>query len=213
LDVYSTEEEQVEAIKKWWRENGKSVIFGVVLGLAAVFGWRGWREHQAAQAMASSELFQDVLTSLRSDTPDKARAPAAEIVKNYSSTGYGILARLVLAKLDVDNQHLDQAGDQLKQALAATGEASLALEIRLRLARVQTAAGDQDAALATLDVKDPGDYAPDYAELRGDILARQGKAQQAYTAYQQAMKGYTKKKLDTSMLEMKMSDLGVANQG
>lgn len=213
MDVYSTEEEQVEAIRKWWRDNGKSVIFGVVLGLAAVFGWRGWQEHRAAQAMASSELFQDVLTSLRSDTPDKARAPAEEIVKNYSGTGYGLLARLVLAKLDVDSQHLDQAAGQLKQALAATSQTSLELEIRLRLARVQTAAGNLDTALATLDVKDPGSYAPDYAELRGDILARQGKAKQAYTAYEEAKQGYTKNGLDTSMLEMKMADLGVANQG
>lgn len=213
MDVYSTEEEQVEALKKWWHENGKSVIFGVVLGLGAVFGWRGWQEHRAAQAMASSELFQDVLTSLRAGSPDKARAPAEEIVKNYSGTGYGVLARLVLAKLDVDNKHLDQAATQLKDALAATDETSLALEIRLRLARVQFAAGDADTALSTLEVKDPGAYAPDYAELKGDILASQGNAQQAYTAYQQAMKGYTKKKMDTSMLEMKMANLGVANQG
>ena len=31
MDVYKTEEEQVEAIKKWWQENGKSIIAGVVI--------------------------------------------------------------------------------------------------------------------------------------------------------------------------------------
>jgi len=31
LDVYSTEEEQVEAIKKWWNENGKSIIAGIII--------------------------------------------------------------------------------------------------------------------------------------------------------------------------------------
>ena len=39
-----TEEEQVEALKSWWKENGKSLIMGVVIAVAAVFGWRGWNQ-------------------------------------------------------------------------------------------------------------------------------------------------------------------------
>jgi len=213
LDVYTTEEEQVEALKKWWRENGKSVIFGIVFGLAAVFGWRGWQEHRVAQAQAASELYQDTLSALRSDSPVKAISPAQEIVKNYSDTGYGVLARLVLAKVAVDDDKLDQAAEQLNQALAKTDEPTLKLEIRLRLARVQVAQGNLDAALSSLTVDKPGSFAPAIAELRGDVLARQGKAQQAYDAYQKARSGYSEEGQDTSTLEMKIDELGMANQG
>lgn len=213
MDVYTTEEEQVEAIKKWWRENGKPIIFGIVLGLAAVFGWRGWQEHRVAQSQAASELFQDALTSLRSDSPEKAASPAREIVRNYESTGYAVLARLVLAKLAVDKSKLDEAADQLNQALAHSDQPTLSLDIRLRLARVQYAQGDYDAALSTLKVNDPGAFSGGYDELKGDILAHKGQKQQAYDAYQQALKQYRKHGLDTSMLELKIDDLGVAEKG
>ena len=49
MDVYKTEEEQVEAIKKWWQENGKSIIAGVVIGITAIFGWRAYDSHMAVQ--------------------------------------------------------------------------------------------------------------------------------------------------------------------
>ena len=213
MDVYTTEEEQVEALKKWWKENGTSIIFGVVFGLAAVFGWRGWQEHRSAQAQAASELFQDVLSSLRSDSPDKAASPAREIVKTYGSTGYAVPAHLVLAKLAVADNKLDEAAGHLNQALAQSDSPALSLDIRLRLARVQAAKGDYDAALATLNVKDPGAFSPGYDELKGDILASQGHAQDAYSAYQQALEQYRKQGTDTSMLEMKIDELGVAKQG
>jgi predicted negative regulator of RcsB-dependent stress response len=213
LDVYTTEEEQVEALKKWWKENGTSIIFGIVLGLAAVFGWRGWQEHKSAQAQAASELFQDVLTALRSDSSDKAKSPAQEIVKTYSSTGYAVPAQLVLAKLAVKDDKLDEAAAHLKQALKQSDSAALSLVIRLRLARVQSASGNYDAALDTLNVKDPGAFSPAYDELKGDILASQGHAKDAYTAYEQALEQYRKQGSDTSMLEMKIDELGVAKQG
>jgi predicted negative regulator of RcsB-dependent stress response len=213
LDVYTTEEEQVEAIKKWWKENGKSIIFGVIFGLAAVFGWRTWQEHRTAQSQAASELFQDALFSLRSDSPDKAASPAREIVRNYESTGYAVLARLVLAKLAVDKKQLDEAADQLNQALTESDEPTLTLDIRLRLARVQYAQGKYDAALSTLKVKDPGAFSSGYDELKGDILAQQGQKQQAYDAYQRALKEYSKQGSDTSTLKMKIDDLGMAEKG
>lgn len=213
MDVYTTEDEQVEAIKKWWRENGKSIIFGIVFGLAAVFGWRGWQEHRAAQSQAASELFQDALGSLRSDSPDKAASPAREIVRNYESTGYAVLARLILAKLAVDKNKLDEAADQLNQALKTSDQPTLGVDIRLRLARVQYAQGDYAAALSTLKVKDPGAFSGGYDELRGDILTHQGQKQQAYDAYQQALKQYSKQGTDTSMLKMKIDDLGMAKKG
>jgi predicted negative regulator of RcsB-dependent stress response len=213
LDVYTTEEEQVEALKKWWKENGTSIIFGIVIGLAAVFGWRGWQEHKSAQAQAASELFQDVLTALRTDSPDKAESPAQEIVKTYGSTGYAVPSQLVLAKLAVKDNKLDEAAAHLEQALAQSDSPSLSMVIRLRLARVQSAKGDYDAALATLKVKDPGAFGPAYDELKGDILANQGHAQDAYAAYQQALEKYRKQGSDTSVLEMKIDELGVAKQG
>ena len=37
VDIYDSDREQVEALRKWWKENGKSIVLGAGLGLAAVF--------------------------------------------------------------------------------------------------------------------------------------------------------------------------------
>ena len=65
MDVYKTEEEQVEAIKKWWSENGKSIIAGIIIGIAAIFGWRGYENHTAMQAKAASMLYEQLLVASR----------------------------------------------------------------------------------------------------------------------------------------------------
>lgn len=208
MDVYTTEEEQIEAIRKWWRENGKSIIFGIVIGLGAVFGWRTWQEHRITQAEDASALFQNALGALRSDSPDEAEAPATEIVDHYGGTGYAVLARLLLAKLAVDNDDLDKAAEQLQQALKQNGEATLDLAIRLRLARVRLAQQQYDAALSLLDTSDRGEYGPAYDEVRGDILAARGDRQAAMEAYRQAMLASQERSADTSVLEMKMDELG-----
>ena len=36
MEVYTTEEQQVEVIKEWWKENGTSVIAGTVIGLVGL---------------------------------------------------------------------------------------------------------------------------------------------------------------------------------
>ncbi len=65
MDVYKTEEEQVEAIKKWWQENGKSIIAGVVIGITAIFGWRAYDNHTAVQAEAASTLYEQMIGAAR----------------------------------------------------------------------------------------------------------------------------------------------------
>ena len=61
MDVYKTEDEQWEAVRQWWRENGMSAVFGIVLGLGAIFGWRWWQTHQIEQAEAASGIYQTAL--------------------------------------------------------------------------------------------------------------------------------------------------------
>ena len=87
MDIYQTEEEQVEALKKWWAENGKSAVFGVVLGLGAIFGWREWQDYETARAMAASELYQELVVAARSDDAVKLEDRAQDIIAEYDTTG------------------------------------------------------------------------------------------------------------------------------
>ena len=103
MEIHQTEEEQVEAIKKWWRENGTSVVVGVVLGIAAIFGVRYWFDYQKTQSQQASALYASVLESLASDKKN-TEALGSEMAKNFSSTPYASLTALNLAKLKVDDK-------------------------------------------------------------------------------------------------------------
>ena len=72
MSTYQTEEEQVEAIKKWWKENGKSVIGGIVLGFAIIGGWKGWQGYQQNQGEAASQVYDAMRQAAHSAKFDKA---------------------------------------------------------------------------------------------------------------------------------------------
>ena len=60
MEVYTTEEQQVEVIKNWWKENGTSVIAGTVIGLVGLFGWRYYTEHQQTTQEAASQAYNEM---------------------------------------------------------------------------------------------------------------------------------------------------------
>jgi len=208
VDVYSSEQEQVEAIRSWWTENGKSVIFGVVLGLAAIFGWREWQSYNINQSITASDLFQEVIVSLQQNQSQEAKDPANEIARNYENTGYATLNRLILAQLAIADNDYSQAEEHLRLALDNTQNVSLLPEIRVRLTRVYIAENKLDEALSLLSLSNQGMYKSIYEELRGDIFAIQGKANEARASYLQAIELSSSSSVDLTFLNMKLDDLG-----
>ncbi|HFD86518.1 MAG TPA: tetratricopeptide repeat protein, partial [Gammaproteobacteria bacterium] len=60
MNDYVTDEQQVEALKKWWAENGRYLIGGVALGLALLFGWNSWKDYRENRAKNASALFSQL---------------------------------------------------------------------------------------------------------------------------------------------------------
>ena len=52
METYQTEEQQVEAIKKFWQENGNYIISGLVLGFAGFIGFNYYKDNKLAQEEA-----------------------------------------------------------------------------------------------------------------------------------------------------------------
>jgi len=209
LDVYRTDEEQVEALKKWWQENGMSAVIGLVVGLGAIFGWRMWQEQQLLQAEAASEMYQQMVIAVRDDNdPDQAQKTAEQIHNNYQSTVYAVFAKLLLAKLAVDAQDLESATVHLRWSLDNNQDESLQHPIRLRLARILLARDKSDAASSIIDIKQTGQFGAAYDELRGDIKHHDGDIEAARIAYQQALTKTLASRNDISVLEIKLDGLG-----
>jgi predicted negative regulator of RcsB-dependent stress response len=194
VESYSTEEEQVEALKKWWQENSRSIIAAIVLALAGSFGWQAWQENRATQAETASSVYQDMLDAVNNLTAAPAGPEQAATVKHlaeslktdYSGTTYAQFAALHLAKMAVAEDDLEAAEGELRWVLTAGPVAEIEQLTRLRLARVVAARGDTSAALAMLETEDGGSYAAAYAEVEGDIYMQLGQADQARSAYERA---------------------------
>lgn len=208
MDPYRTEEEQVEALKKWWQENGKSITAGVVIGLVSIFGWRGYSQHVDVQNQIASTLYEQMIGAARNEDLEDSRNYAERIIAEHDSTTYAIFARLMLAKLAAQDNKLDEAEIHLRWVLENNDQAELEHVTKLRLARVYIAADKLDQAGKLLNTSNTGKFIARYDELRGDLLVKQGKPDEARVAYENALANTVATEEAQSILEMKLDDLG-----
>ncbi|EEX34119.1 MULTISPECIES: YfgM family protein [Vibrio] len=202
MELYDTEEQQVEAIKDWWKENGKAVIFGAVIGLGGLFGWRYYQDSVTAAQEAASESYTKAVQELAAKGAEGEGAVQSFIDAN-KETQYAVLAALQLAKVQVEAGSLDEALAQLEWAKTATEDQALISVISFRLARLKAEQGEFDAAVSELAAINDESWAGRVAELKGDILLRKGDAEGAYAAYTEAQQAD-----DASQtIQMKLDDL------
>lgn len=204
MEIYENENDQMEAVKRFFAENGKALVVGVVLGIGALVGWRYWNSHQNDSAMASSLEYQNVTSAVRADQP--ATLSAAEKFASETKNTYGALASLELAQKYVDNNDLTKAAAQLQQGLANTSDANLQALINMRLARIQIQQKQADAALKTLEsIKGEG-WVAIVADLRGEALLSKGDKQGARDAWSKGTQTDASPAL-REMMQMKINNL------
>lgn len=184
-----TEEEQIAQIKDWWSRNGKPLLTGGVLAVAMVFGWQGWQKHQTGQQEQLSAIYQHLLE--KAFNPEGAEAGEVvgllqklEAVKpDHAYTQY---ARLLVARVAVQDDRLDDAGLMLRAVVNKPANPVLGELARQRLARVLATSEQTEQALALLDGKAPASFQAARDELRGDLLVQLGRTDEARKAYEQA---------------------------
>ena len=191
-----TEEEQIEALKRWWAENGMQTVLAVVLVTGGYFGWQFWGTHQQEQMTEASEVYRDMIDVIAGQQPGSLLSDAQQAQVNgiadqlkddYSSSAYAQFGALVKAKLAVDINDLDSAATELQWAMEANPEAPTQRLIRLRMARVEAARGNIDEALKMVQTGDPAEMKSAYEEAKGDFYLQLGNSDAAFTAYQAAL--------------------------
>ncbi len=205
MSVYETEEEQVEAIKKWWKENGTSVVAGLVLGLSGVFGWQAWGSYQERIGAEASVGFNQMLNAVQGNDTQSALKQAELLEKNYDGTAYAVFGGLTEARLMLQEDDRAAAKAKLESVIKQAQDPSLVRLARLNLARILLDEGAYDAA-SKLVSDDAGAFKGEYTVLRGDIALAKGDKAAAAEAYTQAM---TEDVGDRALLQMKLDDLAV----
>ncbi|EPQ0971754.1 YfgM family protein [Citrobacter farmeri] len=206
MEIYENENDQVDAIKRFFAENGKALAVGVILGVGALVGWRYWNSHQTESARSASLAYQTVVSTLSAGKAEDLSA--AEKFATDNKNTYGALASMELAQQFVDQNQLEKAAAQLQQGLAATSDENLKAVITLRLARVQVQLKQADTALKTLEsVKGEG-WAAIVADLRGEALLSKGDKQGARSAWEAGVKSNASPAL-SEMMQMKINNLSI----
>ena len=205
MEVYNNENEQVDALRRFFANNGKALAVGVIIGIGALAGWRYWTGHQVSNSAEISANYQKVTQAMQSDRPQTLEAVAKFASENNNT--YGALAALDLAKQYVDQQQLDQAAAQLQTGLKATKDENLQAVLNLRLARVQLQQKQAEAALKTLDAVKGEGWSAIIADIRGEALLSKGDKQGARDAWSKGIASDASPALK-QMMQMKMNNLG-----
>ena len=204
MEINETDEQRLESIKAWWKENASSIITGLLLGLALLFGAKSWFAYQDRKAEEASNIYVTMTSALARGEESLVTDRAGVLIGEYSSSPYATLAALTLAKLKLDQGELEAAHAQLQWALDKSGSETLRPLVRLRLARVMVAEGKLDEAGALLAKSPPdGAYAPMYNELKGDIHAARGAVDEARAEYEIALAALPPESAEHRLLQLK----------
>lgn len=204
---FETEEQQVEALKKWWKENGKQIIFGAIIGFGLIIGWRYYLDYSMTQKAEASALFEQVIQNEVDSKLSVDKSVIFEkIKKNYSSTAYLSSAGLVLAKAHYEAGEKQKAIDVLDEVIANKSQNVLVLVAMERKARILIDLGEANAALAVLSKDVANDFQAIFEELRGDAYLTKGDIESAKIAYDKAL--LLNSSGDNALLQMKRDDLG-----
>lgn len=223
-----SEEEQVEAFKRWWRANGTSVIIGLALAVALSLGWQWWQGQREATAQRAGQLFSEMSLTLGNAesayasaqknapadgavTPADFQVPRAladRLLTEFPDSFYAELASLTLARIDLDSQQPDAARARLEHLTAHAKNEAVKPLARLRLAHLLWGTGNNEAALQQLEGTWPESFRSDAEALRGDILLSMQRIDDARTAYDAALAQATLLGLETGLLRIKRDDLG-----
>ena len=215
-----SDEEQLESFKRWFKENGLSTIVVVVLAAGGYFGWEFWKGYSEKTSQAASIIYQKMMDTAQFDPgrplndsqKDEVSDLAVQLKNDYSKTQYARYGAMLLARLAVEDGEFDTAIEQLQWAEKGADE-GLSLVIGLRLARIEAARGNIDAAIDMLNVKDAKTMTSAYAEARGDFYLMKEDRESAHSAYLEALQSVAQNDNQSrSIIELKLTHVAPASK-
>lgn len=186
MDGYVSDKEQIESIKKWWKEQGKYVAVAVIIGLGIGFGWRYWHQLQDRRAQNASMIYQSVLQADGAKQSVTVEGGANILMTQFSSSPYASLAAMIWAKEAVLTKKYDIALAKLQWVIDHSKVTQLKDIALISSARIFLEQGNADQALSYLDRVKGTNFAPLVEWVKGDAYRRKGDATQSYAAYQKA---------------------------
>lgn len=205
MNAYMTEEEQVEAIKKWWAKFGNHLLTGILIILLAVMGIKWYRQYRFNIKVQASASFEQLMQHYAKKDETGVSAQSHYLLSNYPGTVYASGSALMLAKQAILDGKYDEAITQLSWVKDHADVNAVKQIARMRLARVFMMQKKYKKALSLLDTVDDKAYLMLVHEIKGDVFYQQGDRQEAKAQYTLAIKEVPKKTVVPPELKMKLN--------
>jgi len=205
------EQEQLAAIKAWWKQYGNLVIWILIVALGAYAAWAFWGNYQRRQAEQASQLYYEMQSAVQSNDNERAQRIASDMQEKFGSTAYASMTNLIAARIAGDFKEADVAKSRLQWVVDnAKGEGYKAIA-RLRLAGILLDENKADEAQRVLSAEFPEAFASLAEDRRGDVYYAQGKLDEAKRAYQVALDKVAANDPGNVLIQLKLDDLGGAS--
>lgn len=215
MSSYMTEEEQLEAIKKWWQRHQYKLITVLSFILLLTAGYKYWFIHKEKLTAQASNQYELMMLAFSNNDDKKVQSYASSLIKEHSSSVYADVAHLLMAKIEFNNRHTPQATQHLAYVANDSTLPVLQQVAKIRWARLLLANKSYEKAQALLSPITQPAFTPVINELQGDIYSAKGHYTKAMACYQQAMSSFHQEGMNNLLLEMKMNEvaaLGAKNK-
>ncbi|AET89382.1 MULTISPECIES: tetratricopeptide repeat protein [Caballeronia] len=184
---YHDEQESLESVKAWWAKWGNATTWIVLVALVIGAGYNGWNFWQRRQAAEASVLYDHLQQAANSNDQALVARVAADMEDKFGRTAYAQMTALAAAKSLYGAGNTAGAKAQLQWAIDHAKDDEYKQIAKLRLALVLLDEKNYDAGLKLLADQPLDAFKGVIADRRGDLLAAQGKRDDARTAYKVAL--------------------------
>ena len=210
MSTYDLEEqEQLAELKAFWKQYGNTIVLAIAAALAVFAGYRVWLWYQASQSAQASVVYGELQKAASANDAKKVRDLSGTLIEQYPRSAYAPLGAFISAKVHFGAGDLKTARAQLSWAVENARDPGVQALARLRLANVLLDEKAYDEALKVLAAKPEAAFEPLFEDLRGDVLAAQGKRAEAKAAYVAALaKLKTGDDAARELVQLKLDGLG-----
>ena len=181
------EQEQLAALKGWWKDNGNLVLGLIAAAAFSVAAWQGWNWYQRTQGLQASALYEALSKATQGGDAKAVRDAGGALVEGFPRTLYASMGALASARFHFERNDLKSAKAQLQWVIERAPSDELRDIARLRFAALLLDEKAYDEALRELEAKHGAAFAAQFATLKGDVFVAKGQNAEAKTAYRLAL--------------------------
>ena len=204
------EQEQIDALKAFWKQYGNLITWVLILVLGAYAAWNGWNWYQRDQSVKAAAMYDELDKAAQAGDAALVTQRFDDLKQRYARTAYAEKGGLLAARVQAERQQTDAARASLQWVADNAAEDEYRAIARLRLAGLLLDAGRHDEALRQVDAVKDAAFAALAADRRGDVLLAMGRRDEAQAAYQAAWQAMADDVEYRRLIDAKLTALGAA---